>query len=90
MESHEKNIASSERHTPAAEPSHFLSEEDSIVHDSEDGCRHEEGSMLPHTIHADITSNRKFLGRQTRISLFLILIILILKILPSPLIVTTV
>jgi hypothetical protein len=42
---------------------------------------------LPHTILADITSNRRFLSWQVKITLLLVLVTIFFKTLPSPLII---
>lgn len=79
-----------EKERQPEQTSHFLEEEDSIVLDNEEGTSAIIYRRLAGTIRADITSNRRFLSRQTRITFSLILIIMFLKLLPSPLIITKV
>lgn len=70
----------------AEQPTHFLSEEDSIDNEPQEYSTNQDRRILAKTIWADVMSNRKFLARQTKITLTIIAFIFFLEILPSPLI----
>lgn len=90
MQSHEVHDPAPESAKPEEHASHFLDEEDSVDVENGQLGRQELYNELPHTILADVTSNRMFLGWQARITLALMFIILFLKALPSPLIISIV